>query len=309
MPPLPTATFGDRKIPRLIFSIKPASGSSEEIHSLMLRIYEEGAWCFDVPTPKYYRRLKELRELTDDATLIGVAHIGADEGASLSGIPLHRFEERINATLLKSLFPADLARSLRTQGLWKPPYVPAASPSSEVLTKKEVDRIRYDASRFDAALSAYLPSLSPLLMIGERYGDFLLGLGRIDLLHDMVRRAGERGFIPILSGQWATFLLPKAKSLNVAGYAVPINRTLGLFELSKASDVIRKFDRPVISLEPFAGRGLSADVDDALAFLFADLKIHGAVAEVSAEDDLRAILRALRKFGSVRPPRRASSPP
>ena len=93
-------------------------------------------------------------------------------------------------------------------------------------------------------------------MIGERYGDWLLGLGRMDLLKEMVSRMREKGFIPILSGQWATFFLPKVKSLDAAAYAIPINKKRSFFDLSQACDLIKKFDKPVISLDPLADKEL-----------------------------------------------------
>jgi hypothetical protein len=50
----------------------------------------------------------------------------------------------------------------------------------------------------------------------------------------MVSAARRKGFIPIFSGQWATFVLPKAKSLDVAAYAIPINKKWSLFDLQQA---------------------------------------------------------------------------
>ena len=79
----------------------------------------------------------------------------------------------------------------------------------------------FDPLRFDKALSLFNPEESPFLLTGEKYGDWLLALGRIDLLKEMVSRIREKGFTPIFSGQWATFVLPKAKPLDVAAYADP----------------------------------------------------------------------------------------
>ena len=93
-----------------------------------------------------------------------------------------------------------------------------------------------------------------------------MALGRIDLLQEMVSRVREKGFIPIFSGQWATFVLPKAKPLDVAAYAIPINKKWSLFDLQQACDLIKKFDKPVISLNPLADGKLLKESEGGLFF-------------------------------------------
>ena len=190
---------------------------------------------------KHLESFKELKRLTGDETLIGLCHLEAEKGVSFLGKPLHQFESKVISTIKKDLLPSHLTRHIL------PP-----SSSSEVFTQKEIDRITFDPLRFDKALSLFDPEESPFLLIGEKYGDWLLALGRIDLLQEMVSRVREKGFIPIFSGQWATFVLPKAKPLDVAAYAIPINKKWSLFDLHRASDLIKKFDKPVISLNPLA---------------------------------------------------------
>lgn len=302
----PTVLLEEKKLPRIILSIKPPSSSGlQEISSLMSKAYEMDAWCFDLPTTKHRQSFNELRSLTEDENLIGLPHIGAEQGASLLGIPLHRFEAKVSATIMKNLFPPDLIRELREMGLWKSFYFFPASYSSEVLTRKEIDRISFDSLRFERVLSSIQPKTSPFLLIGERYGDWLLALGRIDLLKEMVSRTREKGFIPILSGQWATFFLPKAKLLDAAAYAIPINKKRSFFNLGQACDLIKKFDKPVISLDPLADKELSKKPEEAFSFLFDELKIYLAIVEVTTQGELERILTSAERIPSLRPHRKA----
>jgi hypothetical protein len=173
-----------------------------------------------------------------------------------------------------------------------------------VFTQKEIDRITFDPLRFEEALSPFDPVASPFLFIGERYGDWLLALGRIDLLHEMVSRVRGRGFIPIFSGQWATFVLPKAKPLDVAAYAVPVNKKWSLFDLPRASALIKKFEKPVISLNPLADGTLLKESEGAFSFLFDELKILAAVSGIVSQEEAKTIVEALMKFPSLIPPRK-----
>jgi hypothetical protein len=223
---------------------------------------------------------------------VGISHLDVERGGSFLGRPLHQFESRFLSTIKKNLFPHTVQH--------RPP-IPS---SSEVFTQKEIDRISFDPPRFEKALSPCRPEETPFLLIGERYGDWLLALGRIDLLKEMVLRVREKGLIPIFSGRWTTFVLPKAKPLDVAAYAIPINKKWNLFDLTQACDLIKKFDKPVISLNPLADGRLLRKSEEAFSFLFDELKICSAIAGISTEEEGRTILEALKRFPSLIPHRK-----
>ncbi len=291
---LPITILEGKKLPRTIFSIQPlTSHGDQEIYSLMKKTYEMGAWCFDLPLANHLESFKELKHLTTDETLIGLCHLEVEAGASFLGKPLHRFESKIISTIRKDLLPSHLPRNIL------PP-----SFSSEVFTQKEIDRITFDPLRFDKALSLFDPKESPFLLVGEKYGDWLLALGRIDLLREMASRVREKGFIPIYSGQWATFVLPKAKSLDVAACATPINKKWSLFDLQQASNLIKKSDKPVISLNPLADGKLLKESEGAFSFLFNELKVYAVIVEIASEEEARNIIEVLKKFPSLIPPRK-----
>lgn len=255
--------------------------------------YQMGVWCFDLPSTNHLRSFKELKHLTADEGLMGLCHLEAETGASLLGKPLHRFESKVISTIKKDLLPSHLPRNIL------PP-----SPSLEVFTQKEIDRITFDPVRFEEGLSRFDPEVSPFLFIGERYGDWLLALGRIDLLREMVSKIRARGFAPIFSGQWATLVLPKAKPLDVAAYAVPVNKKGSLFDLERAVDLIKKFEKPVISLNPLADGSLLKESEGAFSFLFEELKIVAAISAIASPEEARTVVEALMKFPSLTPPRK-----
>jgi hypothetical protein len=252
--------------------------------------YEMGFWCPDLPTVKHLESFRELKTLTNDEALIGICHLEAEKGVSFLGKPLHQFESKIIATIKKNLFLPDSIRNL-----------PSTPSSPEVFSQREIDRIAFDPNRFEKALSPFNPEESPFLLLGERYGDWLLALGRLDLLKEMVLRVRGKGFIPIFSGQWATFVLPKAKPLDVAAYAIPINKKWSFFDWGHACDLVKKFDKPVISLNPLADGQLLKKTEEAFSFLFNELKIYSAIAEINSEKEMKPMVEALKKFPSLIP--------
>jgi hypothetical protein len=259
----------------------------------MKKAYGLDTRYFDLPSVKHLEYFKELKQLTEDETLMSLCHLEVEEGVSFLGKPLHRFESKVASTIKKNL---GLPHSIRNL-----PLVPVAA---EVLTQKEIDRIDFDPQRFEKALSLFHPGESPFLLVGEKYGDWLLALGRIDLLKVMVARVREKGFLPIYSGQWATFALPKAKSLDVVAYAVPINKEWSFFDLTQACNLIKKFDKPVISLNPLADGKLLKKSETAFSFLFNELKIHLAIVEITSEEEAKTVLKAMDGIPSLIPPRK-----
>jgi len=279
---------------RIIFSVhREISATEEEILSLMVKAYEAGAWCFDLPSSKHLKSFNELKRLTDDQDLIGIGHLEAEEGISFLGKPLHRFESKVISTVKKNIVPPQ----------WIHHFFPDPTPS-EVFTQKEIDRISFDPSRFERAVSRFDPQESPFLLIGGKYTDWLLGLGRIDLLRETIARVKERKFIPVFAGEWATYLLPKAKSLDASAYAVPINKKWSYFDLNQACSFIKKLEKPVISLSPLADGKLLEEPEEAFSFLFEELKVYSAIAEVASEGEILKIFASLEKIPSLIPPRK-----
>ena len=83
-----------------------------------------------------------------------------------------------------------------------------------------------------------------------------------------------------------------------------INKEYGFFEHTQACDLVKRFDRPVISLDPLANKALLQNSEEAFSFLFEELKVHLAIVEVSSEADLDSILKGIDKIPSLRPHRK-----
>lgn len=302
---IPTFTLEGRKLPRVIFSIKSLPSSDpQEILSLARKTYDLGNGCFDLPSSRHLKSFRELKNLTEDQTLIGLGHVGAAEGVSIFGNPLHHLESKVISTVKKNLFPPYFIQNLKRTGVWnKDDFFPDPS-SPEVLTQKDIDRISFDGTRFDQVLSSFRVMETPFLVLGGKYSDWLLGLGRTDLIEKMTSRIRAAGFIPVFSGRWPTFVLPKVKSLDLAAYAIPINIKRGLFDLPQACKLIKKFDKPLIGLDPFADGKDPKQLEEAFSFLFRELKIHAVNVELASEEEGKNILDAVMGFPSLIPPRK-----
>jgi len=291
----PIAILEGKKLTRVIFSLCPSPPFNPQLFSYLLKkAYEMGTWCFDLPSVGHVESFKKFKQEIGDETLMGLCHIKVEEGLTFFGNPLQRFETKLISTIKKDFLPPSLARKVLPQ-----------TPPSDVFTQKEIDHILLDPIRFDKVLSSFDSQEFPFLLLGGRYGDWLLSLGRIDLLKEMVARVRERGFIPIYLGQWTTFILPKAKPLEVVAYAMPINKNYIPFNFSQACNLIKRFEKPLISLNPLANGSLLKKFEKAFSFLFQDLKIHSAIVPIQREKEMGQIGKSLESIPSLIPPRKS----
>ncbi len=291
---IPTAYLEQKKIQRIFFSIrKDKNVSDEDYLRLMKNIYDRGALCFYLPTTRQLQLFRTLKEIAEDEYLTGIGHLNTEESISLLGKPIHYHESKVISTMIKVLPPHESIKS----ALPRP-------TSYEVLTQKEIDKITLDSDRLEKELSNFNVDVTKFILLNGKYGEWLLTLGRGDLIIEAVEKLREKGFIPIFSGRFTTFFLPKAKSIDVAAYAVPINKKQGLFSLEKACELIKKFEKPIISLNPFADGKLSKKPKEALNFIFDELRVVAAIVEVSTIEEIKRIMENIRGVPSIIPPRK-----
>lgn len=289
----PIAILEGRKLTRVILSLCPSPFDPPLFSALIKRAYEMGAWCFDLPSLGHVESFKRFKQEMGDETLLGLPHIKVEEGLTFFGNPLQRFESKLISTIKKDFLPSHLARRVLPK-----------TPSSEIFTQKEIDHIHLDVIRFDKALSLLNPNDFPFLLVGGNYGDWLLALGRIDLLKEVVSRVKQKGFIPIYLGYWTSFVLPKAKPLEVVAYAIPINKNQIPFDFSQACNLIKRFEKPLISLNPLANGSLLKKSKKAFSFLFEELKVHSAIVPIQTGREMDQIEKGLESIPSLIPHRR-----
>lgn len=136
-----------------------------------------------------------------------------------------------------------------------------------------------------------------LVQFGGGTADWLVALGRTDLLEDLARLVSKSGFIPLLICHWTSLVLPLAeKELDVAGYIVPVNKLWSLLSLSDALDVIEKTEKPIIAMKPLARGILVHDLEDAFTFLFKKVGVEAVLVGVSSVAEAKQTFLTLGKI-------------
>lgn len=155
--------------------------------------------------------------------------------------------------------------------------------SAQPLGRSEIDRIRMKPDFFMERLELYRKLNVRLVQFGGGTADWLVALGRVDLLRDLCQLVRDNGFVPLLICHWTSLILPVAeKELDVAGYIVPLSKLWGLLTLSEELDTIRNVEKPVIAMKTLAQGALAHDLQDAFTYLIEKLRVADVLVRVSS---------------------------
>lgn len=235
--------------------------------SIMRAAYDAGSRAFDLSFPVNTRLFSLLQQQTGER-LIGFGNPTWEQGVLLNGRHLQYSRDRILRTSIDRLWPRPIARLVESKLAQQDVLVFGYDPAAAPLTDAEIAGIRLDRGLFLERLSIFRDCR--YILLGGSDADWLVSVGRTDILAELTQVVREQGFIPILLCQYATLVVPAAESahLDVEGYAVPLNRGWSWFDRDGCVEIVRGLAKPVIAFMPLASAGLNQDVRGALDWLF-----------------------------------------
>lgn len=240
--------------------------------SVMRAAYEAGGRAFDLSFEVNTRLFRQLIEETGQE-LIGFGNPTWEQGIFLNGRFIQLSRDRILRTLVERLFPRGIARLVDEKLSREDVLVFGYDRGAELLSDEEIAGISLDEEVFRQRLSIFQDC--QYICLGGSDADWLVPLGRMDVVADLARVIREEGFIPILLCQYATLVVPVAEAagLDVEGYAVPLNRAWSWFDRDECVEIVKSLDKPVIAFMPLASGGLRKDVCAALDWLYTEVGV------------------------------------
>lgn len=275
--------------------------------SVMRAAYEAGGKAFDLSFEVNARLFARLAEETGEQ-LIGFGNPTWEQGVMLNGRFLQYSRDRILRTLVDDIWPRPIASLVQERLSREDVLVFGYDHQAPPLSNEEIASIALDEQAFRRRLSIFRDC--QYICFGGSDADWLVSLGRIDVVAEMARVVRQLGWIPILLCQYATLVVPQAESygIDVEGYAVPLNRAWSWFDRDQCVEIVKSLDKPVIAFMPFASGGLQKDIRGALDWLYGEVGVESilfgtATAEHARETTL--VAQAARdsadaRFGSSR---------
>lgn len=235
--------------------------------------------------PQLIESFQRLREETKkDIVGLGALQEWTCNNVTIEDIPLEQYSEELKATINPKL-PLRFLESLKQPD--SPEFIKSyfiQKKSARPLTSAQIDSIKLNRGHFKDQLALYEKLNVKLIQFGGRTADWLVGVGRTDLLKDLAHIIASRDCIPLLVCHWTSMVLPICEEeLNVAGYIVPLNKLWGLLILSEALKAIRDVAKPIIAMKPLALGALAHDIQSAFAFLFKKARVDAILVGVSSK--------------------------
>lgn len=258
--------------------------------SVMRAAFEAGGRAFDLSFDVNICLFRQLIEETGEH-LIGFGNPTWEQGIFLNGRYMQLSRDRILRTLVDRLFPRHIAQLVNDKLSQEDVLVFGYDREAVPLSDAEIASIALDEATFRKRLSIFRDC--QYICFGGSDADWLVPLGRIDVVADLARVVREEGFIPILLCQYATLVVPEAEvsGLDVAGYAIPLNRAWSWFDRDECVEMVKSLAKPVIAFMPLASGGLRKDVRSALDWLYAEVGVEailfGTATPIHARETTR----------------------
>ncbi len=267
----------------------------EYCYSVMKACYEAGGMGYDLSFIENVRLFRRLKEETGSNQLIGFGNPTWEQGVFLNGRFLHYSRDRIIRTLVERLWPGDIAKIVEEKLSHEAVLVFGYDRDASLLSEKEIESIYLDEEAFLRRLSIFEDC--QYILMGGADADYLVSLGRMDIVARMADIVREAGYIPFLLTQYPSLVLPRTEEagLRVDGYAVPLNREWSWFTRDACLEAVRATNKPVIAFMPLASGQLKKDVRGALEWLYAEAGVEAILYGTATAEHARETTRIARE--------------
>lgn len=255
-------------------------------YSVMRACYEAGGMAYDL---SFEVNTRLFRRLLDDtgAPLIGFGNPSWEQGVFFNGKHIQYSRDRIIKTLVERKFPRPIAKLVEEKLSLEDVLVFGYDRSVPSLTDEEIASIHLDRWAFIQRLSIFKDCR--YILLGGSDADWLVSLGRVDILVEMARITRQLGFVPMVLCQYASHIIPiiEESGADVEGYAVPLNRDWSWMDRDACVEVVRGLDKPVIAFMPFASGGLRKDIRGALDWLYGTIGVESVLYGTATAEHAR----------------------
>jgi hypothetical protein len=263
--------------------------------SVMQAAYQAGGRAFDLSFEENMQLFRQLQSETAD-TVIGFGNPTWEQGVMLNGRFLQYKRDRILRTLVERIWPQPLAEKVKNELAPEAVMLFGYDTEAELLSEEEIADIYLDKDILQGRLNTL--GECRYMFFGGSDADWLVSLGRQDLLHEISAQVRAAGHIPILLCHYATHVVPACvdMDLDAAAYAIPFNKAWTWFDLPECIEIVQSLKAPVIAFMPLASGDLRKDVRASLDWLFGDMGVasilFGTATAAHAEETTRIALAA-----------------
>ena len=235
--------------------------------SVMRAAYDGGCRAYDLSFEVNARLFRHLLDESEEP-LVGFGNPSWEQGVFLNERYLQYSRDRIMKTLVERLFPRPIANQVKEKLSRDDVLVFGYDRDAALLSDDEIANIHLNKEAYAQRLAVFKDCR--YILVGGADADWLVSLGRTDVVLDMVAFVRSSGFTPLVLSQFPTLVVPALESAgcDAEGYAVPLNKNWSWFDRDECVDIIQSLSKPVIAFMAFAGDNLKSDIPGAMEWLY-----------------------------------------
>jgi hypothetical protein len=244
--------------------------------------FKNGVRGFDLsPRPNVIEAFRKLRNIYGDE-VVGVGNPNWLCRYELDGKQLMGVRDRVVATIVQRCLDSTARIKLssipdeRRCKSFK--YETGAQPLSE----EEINRITLDKSDWTNRLRA-MKELVTFCQVGTDYADWVIQLGREELLSSQISMIRENGMIPVSICHWTNLSLPVFEKENVAVHWLWANKKHMCADFDEAVSAVRTSRKHKTAFRVLRGLRLPEQIPEAYSWLRDSLGISSVVIGIDDE--------------------------
>jgi hypothetical protein len=234
----------------------------------MRSAYDAGCRGFDLSFPENAALLKRLMAEVDEP-ITGFGNPTWEQGVMFQDRFIFFIRDRIIRTLVDRIWPQAIAELVRNKLSKEAVLVFGYDRDAEHLTDDEIGAIYLDEKIFRDRLSTFT-GICQYIYFGGSDADYLVSLGRLDLIEEMLSVVRSEGFTPMLLCQYPSLVIPEIEEagIGVEGYVVPLNKVWSWFDHQGTLDAVQSTDKSVIAFMALSSSELHEDIPGAIEWLY-----------------------------------------
>ena len=259
--------------------------------SIMRSAYEEGCRAYDLSFIENVHLFKRLSNEVSEP-LTGFGNPTWDQGVMFDGRFIFYIRDRIIRTLVEQLWPRPISKLVEEKLAQEDVLVFGYDKEAPLLTDDDIAKIYLDEDVFRKRLSIFKGACQ-YVYFGGSDADYLVSLGRMDILRKMLSIVASEGFIGFLLCQYPSLVLPQVEKAGwgVGGYVVPINKVWSWFDHESSLQAVKSIEKPVIAFMALSSPELRKDVRGALRWLYEKAGVESVLFGTATPEHARVTTR------------------
>lgn len=226
--------------------------------------YELGIRGFDISLNAHViEAFKLMKEKYPD--IVGIGNPNWKCGIKLDDVMLDDLSDRVRCTLT-NIYSSEVRAEINNYSEKRKKRWFLPSNDVRALDADEIEQICLDESLYRSKLEM-LSDVVDYILIGTDYADWLVPLGREDILARMSIIVRKYELLPLSVSHHASITLPVLDTMDFEGHWIYLNQVEQLLSESSVRNTLKRIRHPVTAFRVLGGGQLANDLETSIEYI------------------------------------------